>query len=469
MMTPRTMLRKIWDAHVVDRDPLGRDILFIDMHLLHEVTSPQAFEALRLAGRRVRRPDLSVATADHAIPTIGREDRWEDPLAALQVNAIRNNAHESGILFFGIDDVRQGVIHVMAPEQGLTQPGMTVVCGDSHTATHGAMGALAFGIGTSEVEHVLATQTLPAMLPRSMSFSLEGKTAPGVTAKDLALAVISRIGVNGGTGHAIEFCGEAVRTLGMDGRLTLCNMAIEAGARSGMVAPDETTFAFLKGRPFAPKGEAWDAAVESWKGLGSDKTAQFDRGIVLDVSGLEPLVTWGTNPGQSVGISGTVPSPADEADEGKRRQIGSALKYMGLAPGTKMQDLPVDWVFIGSCTNGRIGDLRAAASVLKGRRVSSSARVLVVPGSGLVKIQAEKEGLAKIFTDAGCEWRDPGCSMCLGMNPDIVGPGERSASTSNRNFEGRQGRGARTHLVSPLTAAASAITGKLTDPRGFLR
>jgi 3-isopropylmalate/(R)-2-methylmalate dehydratase large subunit len=463
------MLQKIWESHVVDSDPLGRDLLFIDMHLLHEVTSPQAFEALRLAGRRVRRPDLSIATADHSVPTRGRHEGWDDELAFLQVETVRKNAMEAGIRFFGIDDPRQGVIHVIAPEQGLVLPGMTVVCGDSHTATHGALGALAFGIGTSEVEHVLATQTLPARLPSSMAFSIEGELPLGVTAKDMALAVIRRLGVHGGTGYAIEFMGAAVRGLDMEGRLTLCNMAIEAGARSGMVAPDEITFRYLKGRPFSPAGAAWDEAVGSWKRLVTDKGASFSCSVDMDASSLEPLVTWGTSPEQSVELTGSVPAPEIEPDEARRRQMERALAYMGLKPGTRLRDVPVNWVFIGSCTNGRIGDLRAAANLLKGRKVANGVRVLVVPGSGLVKRQAEDEGLAQIFTEAGCEWRDPGCSMCLGMNPDVAGPGERSASTSNRNFEGRQGRGARTHLVSPLAAAASAITGRLTDPRELIQ
>jgi len=465
---PRTIVDKIWDAHLVGKDPLGRDLLYIDMHLMHEVTSPQGFDGLRLSGRRLRRPDLSFAVIDHVIPTCDRKGPWKDEMADRMAEALEKNCRESRITLFGIDDERQGVIHVVAPEQGLVQPGMTIVCGDSHTSTHGAFGTLAFGIGTSEVEHVMATQTLPWKKPKSMAVEMKGRPSRGVTSKDMALEMIRTIGVNGGAGCSIEFQGKAVKDLGMESRMTLCNMAIEAGARSGIVAPDKTTFKYLKKRTFAPSGADWDKAVKAWRELVSDTGAVYEKRVVIDTRSLEPLATWGTTPGQCAAISGKIPDPDDEPDARNRAQMKRALEYMGLKAGMPLEDVKIDCVFIGSCTNGRIEDLRCAARVLKGRRVAGHVRALAVPGSGLVKKQAEKEGLDEIFKEAGFEWREPGCSMCLAMNPDVLGPGERSASTSNRNFEGRQGRGARTHLVSPYTAAASAISGRLADPREYL-
>jgi 3-isopropylmalate/(R)-2-methylmalate dehydratase large subunit len=431
---------------------------------VHEVTSPQAFDGLRMAGRRVRRPDLTVATMDHNVPTTGRDQTVEDPVSARQMEVLAANCAEFGIQLYAMGDPKQGIVHIIGPELGLTQPGMTIVCGDSHTSTHGAFGALAFGIGTSEVEHVLAAQTLPQMRPRTMAVTVEGSLPAGVSAKDLVLAIIGEIGTAGGVGHVIEYRGQAVRELSMEARMTVCNMSIEGGARAGMVAPDDTTFAYLEGRPFSPKGTQWDQAVSDWRSLPTDDGASFDREVVLDASRLTPYVSWGTNPSQVVPIDASVPSP-DDFDEASARQAAErALSYMGLEAGTEMRKIAVDTVFIGSCTNGRIEDLRAAASVLGGRRVAPSVRALVVPGSGQVKAQAEAEGLDEIFVQAGFEWRDPGCSMCLAMNPDKLAPGERSASTSNRNFEGRQGRGGRTHLVSPSVAAATAVAGHFAAP-----
>jgi 3-isopropylmalate/(R)-2-methylmalate dehydratase large subunit len=465
MTKPRTIIQKIWDNHVVASEEGKPDLLYIDLHLVHEVTSPQAFEGLRLAGRKVRRPDLTLATVDHNVPTIDRDKPWTDPLSVQQVEVLRRNCEEFGVPMFGVNDIRQGIVHVIGPEQGLTQPGMTIVCGDSHTATHGAFGALAFGIGTSEVEHVLATQTLPQAKPKTMSVEVNGELHPGVTAKDVILAVIRQIGVSGGVGHVIEYRGDVIRNLSMEGRMTICNMSIEGGARAGLVAPDETTFAYMKGRPRAPQGEDWERAIEFWKTLPTDEGAEFDTSVTLDGAAIEPCVTWGTTPAQSVPVTGRVPSP-DEAPNPQAKELAErSLVYMGLEPGTAIQDIRIDRVFLGSCTNSRIEDLRAAAGIVKGRKVASSVRAMVVPGSGLVKLQAEQEGLDRIFKDAGFEWRDAGCSMCLGMNPDILAPGERCASTSNRNFEGRQGRGGRTHLVSPQMAAAAAIAGHFVDIR----
>jgi 3-isopropylmalate/(R)-2-methylmalate dehydratase large subunit len=459
-----TLSEKVWERHVVHRAAGEPDLLFIDLHLVHEVTSPQAFDGLRLNGRAVRRPDLTLATMDHNVPTTGLDRPIEDPISAVQIEVLARNCAEFGIPLYAMGDRRQGIVHVIGPEQGLTLPGMTVVCGDSHTSTHGAFGALAFGIGTSEVEHVLATQTLPQANPRTMEVVVDGTLPDGVTAKDIILAVIGRIGTGGGMGHVIEYRGSAFRGLSMEGRMTVCNMSIEAGARAGMVAPDDTTFAYLEGRPHAPTGRAWDAALDEWRALATDPGAAFDKSVALDASGLEPHVTWGTNPGQVVPLSGSVPSPDAFEDPAGREAAARALAYMGLSAGTPMRDVAVDTVFIGSCTNSRIEDLRAAASVLDGRRVAQRVRVLVVPGSGMVKAQAEAEGLDRVFTAAGAEWREPGCSMCLAMNPDKLAPGERAASTSNRNFEGRQGRGGRTHLVSPAVAAATAVAGHLAGP-----
>ncbi len=455
---PRTLARKLWDGHVVCEPLDGPPLLYIDLHLVHEVTSPQAFEALRLAGRSVRRPDRTVATADHNVPTSDRRAGTADPLAARQIETLRRNCLESGIQFHDIDSPQQGIVHVIAPELGLTQPGMTIVCGDSHTSTHGAFGALAFGIGTTEVEHVLATQCLPQRRPRTMNVLVEGSLDDGITAKDLALAIIAQIGTDGASGCIIEYSGEAVRALAIEGRMTLCNMSIESGARAGLVAPDETTFAYLATRPNAPR--QWEAAVSWWRSLVTDPGAQFDRVVIVDASAIGPQVTWGTNPGMVVAVSGSVPFPRDSAAE-------RALEYMALAPGTAITDIAIDRVFIGSCTNGRIEDLRAAARVVHGYRVASSVRAMVVPGSQTVKRLAEDEGLDRIFREAGFEWRDSGCSMCLGMNADVLNSGERCASTSNRNFEGRQGRGGRTHLVNPVMAAAAAITGRFSDIRGW--
>ena len=465
MSEPRTIAQKIWDNHLVRSEAGKPDLLYIDLHLVHEVTSPQAFEGLRLAGRTVRRPDLTLATVDHNVPTIDRDKPWTDALSIQQVEVLRRNCEEFGVPLFGVDDVRQGIVHVIGPEQGLTQPGMTIVCGDSHTATHGAFGALAFGIGTSEVEHVLATQTLQQAKPKTMSVEVTGTLMPGVTAKDVILAVIREIGVSGGVGHVIEYRGDVIRGLSMEGRMTVCNMSIEGGARAGLVAPDDTTYAYMEGRRHAPKGVDWEKALDAWRALATDDGAQFDTYVTLQGEAIEPCVTWGTTPAQSVPVTGRVPDPSTAANEGARELAERSLVYMGLEAGTAIQDIAIDRVFLGSCTNSRIEDLRAAADVVRGRRVAKSVHAMVVPGSGLVKLQAEQEGLDAVFKDAGFEWRDAGCSMCLGMNPDILLPGERCASTSNRNFEGRQGRAGRTHLVSPQMAAAAAIAGHFVDIR----
>ncbi len=462
---PKTMFEKIWEQHVVREEPAQPALLYIDLHLVHEVTSPQAFEGLRLAGRAVRRPDLTVATMDHNVPTTNRSLPIVDQVSKVQMETLAQNCAEFGVTLYDIHSRRQGIVHVIGPELGLTQPGMTIVCGDSHTATHGAFGALAFGIGTSEVEHVLATQTLPQARPKTMEIRVNGTLGMGVTAKDIILAIIGRIGTAGATGYAVEYTGEAIRSLSMEGRMTVCNMSIEAGARAGMVAPDEKTFAYLQGRPYSPQGADWDAAVAAWSDLPSDPGAQYDTVVEMDASDIAPCVSWGTSPGMVAPITASVPDPADLPDEADRRAAERALEYMGLTPGTPLQDIALDTVFIGSCTNGRIEDLRAAAGILKGRTVHAGLRALAVPGSATVKLQAEREGLDAIFKDAGFEWREAGCSMCLGMNPDILQPGERCASTSNRNFEGRQGKGGRTHLVSPQMAAAAAIAGHLVDIR----
>jgi 3-isopropylmalate/(R)-2-methylmalate dehydratase large subunit len=459
----RTVAEKIWERHVVRPGEGGApDLLYIDLHLIHEVTSPQAFEGLRLAGRRVRRPELTLATMDHNVPTTDRTLPVSDPLSAVQMDALEANCTEAGIRLFNRLSDRQGIVHMIGPELGLTQPGMTIVCGDSHTATHGAFGALAFGIGTSEVEHVLATQTLPQTRPRLMAVEVDGELPFGVTAKDLILSVIASIGVEGGVGHVIEYRGPTIESLSMEGRMTVCNMSIEAGARAGLIAPDETTFAYLKGRPHVPAGGDWDEALEAWRELHTDVGARFDRVVRFEATAFEPTVTWGTTPAMSVPVSGRVPRSEEARDPEQARR---ALAYMGLSGGEAITDLALDRVFIGSCTNGRIEDLRAAARVVEGRRVADGVRVLVVPGSYPVKLQAEAEGLDEVFRAAGFEWREPGCSMCLGMNPDILAPGERCASTSNRNFEGRQGRGGRTHLVSPAMAAAAAVAGHFVDVR----
>ncbi|HXY28847.1 MAG TPA: 3-isopropylmalate dehydratase large subunit [Acidimicrobiales bacterium] len=463
-MAPRTLSEKIWDAHVVHAAEGEPDLLFIDLHLVHEVTSPQAFDGLRMAGRTVRRPDLTVATADHNVPTTDIDKPVADPVSAQQLQVLNDNTKQFGITCYPMGDPNQGIVHVIGPEQGWTQPGMTIVCGDSHTSTHGAFGALAFGIGTSEVEHVLATQTLPQVRPKTMSVTVEGELAPGVTAKDVALAIIGTIGTGGGVGHVVEYRGSAIRGLSMEGRMTLCNMSIEGGARAGLVAPDETTFAYLRGRDRAARGEEWDAAVASWRTLVTDDGATFDKEVVLEAAAIAPHVTWGTNPAQVVPITAAVPDPAALGEPGDREAAERALAYMGLEAGTPIRDIPVDTVFLGSCTNSRIEDLRAAAAVLKGRRVRPGLRALAVPGSHRVKAQAEAEGLDQVLLAAGFEWRQPGCSMCLAMNPDKLAVGERCASTSNRNFEGRQGRGGRTHLVSPAVAAATAVAGTFATP-----
>jgi 3-isopropylmalate/(R)-2-methylmalate dehydratase large subunit len=463
--SPRTLSEKVWDRHVVHRGGDGEpDVLFIDLHLIHEVTSPQAFDGLRMAGRPVHRPDLTVATADHNVPTVDIDKPVADPISAKQLEVLAANCTEFGITCYPMGDANQGIVHIIGPEQGLTQPGMTVVCGDSHTSTHGAFGALAFGIGTSEVEHVLATQTLPQVRPATMAVDVDGALPDGVTAKDLVLAVIGTIGTGGGSGHVIEYRGSAVRALSMEGRMTVCNMSIEAGARAGMIAPDDTTFAYLEGRDHAPKGAAWEEALASWRSLPTDDGATFDRQVSLDASSLSPYVTWGTNPAQVARIDGVIPEVDSIDDPAEREAAARALEYMGLSAGTPLREIAVDTVFIGSCTNARIEDLRSAAAVLGGRRVRSGLRAMVVPGSHRVKAQAEAEGLDEVFISAGFDWREPGCSMCLAMNPDKLAPGERAASTSNRNFEGRQGRGGRTHLVSPAVAAATAVAGHIADP-----
>ncbi|WP_137121811.1 3-isopropylmalate dehydratase large subunit [Segeticoccus rhizosphaerae] len=457
-----TLAEKVWESHVVRRAEGEPDLLYIDLHLLHEVTSPQAFDGLRLAGRGVRRPDLTLATEDHNVPTT--PGPIVDPVSLTQVETLRRNCAEFEVPLYPMGDAEQGIVHVIGPQLGLTQPGMTVVCGDSHTSTHGAFGAIAFGIGTSEVEHVLATQTLPLKPFRTMAVNVDGELPDGVTAKDIVLAVIAKIGTGGGQGYVIEYRGSAIEALSMEARMTVCNMSIEAGARAGMIAPDETTFAYLKDRPHAPSGQAWNEAVEAWRALRTDDDATFDTEVHLDAGQLAPFVTWGTNPGQGLPLSASVPDPESFADEGQRASAARALEYMDLEAGTPLREIAVDTVFLGSCTNGRIEDLRAAAGVIQGRRVADGVRMLVVPGSARVRLQAESEGLDRVFTDAGAEWRLAGCSMCLGMNPDQLEPGERSASTSNRNFEGRQGKGGRTHLVSPLVAAATAVRGTLSSP-----
>jgi 3-isopropylmalate/(R)-2-methylmalate dehydratase large subunit len=460
----RTLSEKIWDRHVVHSAEGEPDLLYIDLHLVHEVTSPQAFDGLRLAGRTVRRPDLTVATMDHNVPTAGLDRPLEDPISAKQIETLARNCKEFGIRCYAMGDPGQGIVHVIGPEQGLTQPGMTIVCGDSHTSTHGAFGALAFGIGTSEVEHVLATQTLPQMRPGTMSITVDGDLADGVTAKDIVLAIIAGIGTGGGIGSVLEYRGSAIRALSMEGRMTVCNMSIEAGARAGLIAPDDTTFAYLEGRPAAPIGAAWERALDDWRSLVTDDGASFHKYIDIDAATLLPQVSWGTNPSQTVAIDATVPDPDEFADDGLRESAKRALMYMGLKANTPMRDITVDTVFIGSCTNSRIEDLRAAAKVAAGRHVKAGVRTLVVPGSMAVKVQAEAEGLDEVFRAAGFDWREPGCSMCLAMNPDKLAPGERCASTSNRNFEGRQGKGGRTHLVSPAVAAATAIAGHFATP-----
>ena len=461
----RTLFDKLWDAHAVRAATGEPALLYIDLHLVHEVTSPQAFDGLRAANRGVRRPDLTIATVDHNVPTTSRHGPIKDPIAARQIETLRRNCADFGIELFDIGSTNQGIVHVIGPELGLTQPGMTIVCGDSHTSTHGAFGALAFGIGTSEVEHVLATQCLPQTKPRTMLIYVKGALGEGITAKDLALGIIGQLGTDGATGHVIEYAGEAVRALSMEGRMTLCNMSIEAGARAGMIAPDETTYAYLEGRPYAPVGSNWREAISYWRTLASDTDAAFDRRIDIDAASIAPCVTWGTSPGMVASITANVPDPVEVQSEAERRAIERALEYMSLKPRTRIADIEIDRVFIGSCTNARIEDLRAAARVVNGHQVNKSVRAMVVPGSHSVKLTAEGEGLDRIFRDAGFEWREAGCSMCLGMNPDILQPGERCASTSNRNFEGRQGRGGRTHLVSPAMAAAAAIAGHFVDVR----
>ena len=466
--SPKTLAEKVWRDHVVKQGENGEpDLIYIDLHLVHEVTSPQAFDGLRLAGRKVRRPDLTIATEDHNVPTTvagGKIDLIEEPTSRTQIATLRKNAEEFGIRLHPMGDREQGIVHVVGPQLGLTQPGTTVVCGDSHTATHGAFGAMAFGIGTSEVEHVLATQTLPLKPFKTMAVNVTGELQDGVTAKDLILAIIAKIGTGGGQGHVIEYRGEAIEKLSMEARMTICNMSIEAGARAGMIAPDETTFEYLKGRPHAPQGEQWDEAVEYWKSLVTDEDAEFDKVVEIDGSALTPFVTWGTNPGQGVPLGETVPDPELIAEDSDRIAAERALEYMDLKPGTPMRDVKVDVVFVGSCTNGRIEDMRAVADVLKDRKVADGVQMLIVPGSAKVRAQAEEEGLGKIFEEASAEWRMPGCSMCLGMNPDQLTPGQRCASTSNRNFEGRQGKGGRTHLVSPAVAAATAVAGHFAAP-----
>ena len=464
-MKPRTLFEKIWDDHVVHRENDETCLIYIDRHLVHEVTSPQAFEGLRAANRPVHKPEATLAVADHNVPTTDRSKPIEEPESRLQIETLRENCKEFGVQLFDIKDRRQGIVHIIGPEQGFTRPGMTIVCGDSHTSTHGAFGALAFGIGTSEAEHVLATQTLIQKPAKNMRITVNGELSPGVTAKDMILAIIGKIGTAGGNGYVIEYAGEAMRNLSMEGRMTVCNMSIEAGARAGLIAPDETTFNYIKGRPMAPNAEQWDKAVSYWKTLPSDPGATYDAEVTLDATSIAPTVTWGTTPEDIVPITGEVPSPDHFNDPGKKESVRRMLDYMGLTPGTKMRDITVDKVFIGSCTNGRIEDLREVAKVVDGHKVAANVSAMIVPGSGLVKAQAEQEGIADILIKAGFDWREAGCSMCLGMNPDQLKPGERCASTSNRNFEGRQGRGGRTHLMSPAMAAAAAIKGKLTDVR----
>jgi 3-isopropylmalate/(R)-2-methylmalate dehydratase large subunit len=459
------MFEKIWDAHIVQEEAGKPALLYIDLHLVHEVTSPQAFDGLRMNGRKVRRPDLTVATMDHNVPTTNRNLPIADPISKLQMETLAKNCDEFGITLYDIHHKRQGIVHVIGPEQGLTQPGMTIVCGDSHTSTHGAFGALAFGIGTSEVEHVLATQCLQQSRPKTMEIRVNGTLGAGVTAKDVILAIIGKIGTDGATGYVVEYTGDVIRALSMEGRMTVCNMSIEAGARAGMIAPDEKTFAYLKGRDFVPQGAEWAEALAEWQGLATDEGATFDTLVELNGSEIAPYVSWGTSPGMVVPITECVPNPQDHTNEVDRRTAERALQYMGLKAGTPMQEVAVDKVFIGSCTNGRIEDLRAAAAIAKGRKVASSVHAMVVPGSVVVKLQAEAEGLDRIFVEAGFDWREAGCSMCLAMNPDVLQPGERCASTSNRNFEGRQGKDGRTHLVSPAMAAAAAVTGHLVDVR----
>ena len=465
MSAPRTLFDKIWDSHLVDRQDDGTCLIYIDRHLVHEVTSPQAFEGLRLAGRQVRHPEATLAVPDHNVPTSDRSKGIEDEESRIQVETLEKNCADFGVPIFAMNDLRQGIVHIIGPEQGFTLPGMTIVCGDSHTATHGAFGALAFGIGTSEVEHVLATQTLIQSPAKNLRISVDGALPVGVTAKDLILAIIGKIGTAGGTGHVIEYAGQAIRDLSMEGRMTICNMSIEGGARAGLIAPDETTYDYIKGRPMAPKAGAWEQAVTYWRTLPSDEGARYDKEVTLATSEIDPQVTWGTSPEDVVPITGRVPNPESARDANKREAMIRALKYMGLVADTPMTDIKVDKVFIGSCTNGRIEDLREAAKVAEGRKVADSVYAMIVPGSGLVKEQAEAEGLDRIFTEAGFDWREPGCSMCLAMNADRLAPGERCASTSNRNFEGRQGRGGRTHLVSPGMAAAAAVSGHLADVR----
>ena len=460
----KTLAEKLWEDHVVRRAAGEPDLLYIDLHLIHEVTSPQAFDGLRLSGRTVRRPELTLATEDHNVPTLDIDKPIADPVSRLQVDTLRKNCAEFGVRIHSLGDVEQGIVHVVGPQLGITQPGMTIVCGDSHTSTHGAFGALAFGIGTSEVEHVLATQTLPLTKPKMMAINVEGNLKPGVTSKDIILAVIAKISTGGGQGYILEYRGSAIRALSMEARMTICNMSIEAGARAGLIAPDETTFEYIKGRPHAPKDADWDTALTYWKTLQSDADAKFDKEIYLNADELSPFVTWGTNPGQGIPLNEAVPNPESIVDEQERRAAESALVYMDLTAGTPMKSIKIDTVFLGSCTNGRIEDLRSAAQIIKGKKVAANTRMLVVPGSARVRLQAESEGLDKVFLDAGAEWRSAGCSMCLGMNPDQLKPGERSASTSNRNFEGRQGKGGRTHLVSPLVAAATALKGTLASP-----
>jgi 3-isopropylmalate/(R)-2-methylmalate dehydratase large subunit len=465
VMAPRTLAQKLWDDHLVARGDNGEpDLVYIDLHLVHEVTSPQAFDGLRVAGRRVRRPDLTIATEDHNTPTINIDKPIAEPTSRIQIETLRKNCEEFGVRLHSLGDIEQGIVHVVGPQLGLTMPGMTVVCGDSHTSTHGAFGAMALGIGTSEVEHVLATQTLPLKPFKTMSITVEGELRPGVSAKDIILAIIAKIGTGGGQGYVLEYRGSAIRALGMDGRMTMCNMSIEAGARAGIIAPDQTTYDYVKGRPHAPEGAAWDEAMEYWSTLHTDEGAVFDAEVFLDANHLEAFVTWGTNPGQGVALNDVVPNPADMSDEHEKAAALRALEYMDLSPGTRMKDIPVDTVFMGSCTNSRLDDLRTFASIIKGHTKAEGVRVMVVPGSARVRLEAEAEGIDKIVEDFGGEWRFAGCSMCLGMNPDQLAPGERAASTSNRNFEGRQGKGGRTHLVSPMVAAATAIRGTLSSP-----